>query len=112
MYCTKEEFEHFINKVKTAKITDHHPVDPAYHSEVPTKSVRNVLVLDVQWSDCPDIVEDEVRDMWYSRELGNDNYIIKTTVDLEMYEEYPNTYMWLKLNSVADGTEIWIHWWW
>lgn len=75
-------------------------------------SVSKKWFFDVQWSDCPDFVEDEVRHLWGDYELGNDNYIVKRELDEELFEEYPNIYFWLKHKGVQQGEEVIIHWWW
>ena len=56
--------EEFLKKLEGSKITDHNPVDPKFHSETPSTSVKKQWVLDVQWSDCPQFVEDEARKLW------------------------------------------------
>lgn len=75
-------------------------------------SVRKVWYFDVQWSDCPEYVEDEVRQLWTDRELGNDCYIAKVDLDEELFSEYPRIYYWLKHKGVGEGEQVIIHWWW
>ena len=75
-------------------------------------SVKKVWFFDVQWSDCPQEVAEEVRHVWHNMELGNDYYIYKTEVDLELFEEYPRIYYWLKYKGVNEGEPVIIHWWW
>ena len=108
---TESEFKEKLELCN--KVTDQNPVDPAWHSENASPSVRQQTVLDVQWSDCPDFVEKEVREMWQSDDrLHNDVCINKVYVDEEMLSEYPNIYYWLKHNKVPEDTSVWIHWWW
>lgn len=101
--------------------------------------VKKVFVLDAQWSTCPYEVADQVRDLWTWRELGNDNFIFKTSIeeltgDLAYNEKdnYPVFDKWdmqsmkyvetplkvdlivqyLKEQNVGYDDEVWIHWWW
>lgn len=75
-------------------------------------SVSKVWFFDVQWSDCPDFVESEVRHLWEEYELGNDNYIIQKELDDELFNTYPNIYYWLMHKGVGNGEKVIIHWWW
>lgn len=80
--------------------------------------VRSQKVMDVTWSDCPEEINNIVRDMWIRAELGNDNYVlkIKDWEDLEYdipdqakrerFKEY------LTSEGIKDGESVWIHWWW
>lgn len=104
----------FEEMVKQSKMTDRNPHDPMWHSEVPTNSVRKVWFLDVQWSDCPEFVEDEVRQLWDDFGLGNDHYIYRFTTgeDEEGTFNYPMIAKWLKYKGVPDGETVIIHWWW
>jgi len=76
------------------------------------ESVKKVWFFDVQWSDCPEEVEQEVRQAWRDYELGNDRYIIKRELDLELFDDYPRIYLWLKYKGVKEGEKVIIHWWW
>ena len=94
-------------------------------------------ILDAQWTTCPIEVYEEVRDLWYFHELGNDNYILKTSIeDLTFQEdEVPlvskvvrdqngnidrkdlpliteNIKAYAKMHGLKDDEEFWIHWWW
>lgn len=85
---------------------------------------RKVWFLDAQWSDCPVEVEEEVKAMWQNYELGNDHYIIKTTLeDLGYGVEdevedgepvYPATIQYIleKEPLIGHEDQILIHWWW
>ena len=75
-------------------------------------SVQKVWFFDVQWSDCPEEVEKEVRHMWRDYELGNDHFMVKRELDEELFEAYPMIYMWLKHKGVQEGEQAIIHWWW
>jgi hypothetical protein len=110
-----------------------------WHPETPndpnTKAgLRKVWYLDAQWSTCPVEVEDQVRDLWSLNELGNDQYMFKTTVD-ELIEIESNECIINKLfrdpirredtpvktdyivqyireHGIPDDEQVIIHWWW
>lgn len=92
--------------------------------KVNNKAFNQYWVLDAQWTDCPEEVEEQVRSLWKYFELGNDNFMwrgtLKSLVDLdgEMggYLKEP-----MKLDKLIDyareqGREddetFIIHWWW
>lgn len=104
----KEGYQQFLSKLLNAPVTDNHG---GLSEEVPD-SVTKRWFFDVQWSNCPQFVENEVRQMWRSRELGNDNYIYKTQLNNDLFAEYPNVYYWLKHSGVSEGEKVIIHWWW
>lgn len=104
--------EDFLKEIENDKITDHNPVDPKFWSDKPNPSVSKKWVFDVQWSDCPSIVAGEVKKIWRDFDLGNDSYIKKVDVDIELKEEYPRIYHWLKHKGVKEDESVWIHWWW
>lgn len=83
------------------------------HTGMPRNpALKQVTILDVQWSDCPEEVRDDVRELWIDRELNNDNCIVKyaRNFDVEEYSEaYPTLYRYLEENNIK---ECWIHWWW
>lgn len=76
------------------------------------ESVTKKWFFDVQWSDCPEEVEKEVRQSWRDYELGNDFFFWKATLDEDLFEEYPAIYFWLEHKGVPKGEEVLIHWWW
>lgn len=96
----------FEKRVRDAKVTDHNPVDPAFHSETPSKSVTQKWYFDVQWSDCPDFVEEEVRRMWRDYGLGNDFCKVDFIVDDPERADYPLINEWLKYNEVPSGEKL------
>lgn len=102
--------ELFLDKIKGEKTTSQHPVDGTKIEA--SNSVYKKWYFDVQWSDCPTYVEKEVREAWGDYELGNDRYIWRTTLDEELFADYPRVYLWLKHKGVPDGEEVIIHWWW
>lgn len=75
-------------------------------------SVRKVYFFDVQWSNCPLFVYEEVKQLWRNMSLGNDDYIYKTKLDDSLFEKYPRIYLWLKHEGVQENEEVIIHWWW
>ena len=74
--------------------------------------IRKINFFDVQWSNCPVEVEEEIKKMWTDWELGNDHYFIKW--DWEHDQEYPIVAEFLKSKGFKeeDGEQIIIHWWW
>lgn len=79
---------------------------------IPKNSIRKIQYFDVQWSDTPEFVLEEVRQLWSDYELGNDRYIYKTNLDDELFVSYPRIYFWLKHNNVKEDEEVIVHWWW
>lgn len=77
------------------------------------KGFRKVWLLDAQWSDCPIEVENEVKKMWKSYDLGNDNYVIKTDIDtLQENNTLVAQYVKEQAPEIAGEELILIHWWW
>ncbi len=97
---------------------------------------RKVWFLDAQWSTCPVEVEGQVKDLWRLNGLGNDRYVLRTSItDLLEYEiDKCDVEQWdsanikwqkvkLKTNAIVqwikeqapeikDDELILIHWWW
>ena len=82
--------------------------------------VKQMTVLDVQWSNIPEDVYEEVKRFWIDRELGNDFYYAHwgaddfyTTDDPkgEFKEEYkyPQIAAYLRSRGIE---ECLIHYWW
>ena len=109
---TIDDLGKFLSDIENEKITDHNPADPSFHSETPKKSITKRWYFDVQWSDCPESVESEVRELWSNYELGNDHFMYDATVDEELFGDYPRIYLWLISQGVPKGDEVIIHWWW
>ena len=98
------------------------------------KALRKVFFLDVQWSTCPVEIEKIVKDIWVFNDLGNDQYIYKTSLaDLEGMSgeehlvkkqiedgdwrdveiDYATLAEYLKSQGVTDPEEsVVINWWW
>ena len=78
-----------------------------------TPCVTQRTVLEIQWSDCPQDVIDEVREIWKdrARNLINDNsYMnIEEDWDLEFGDEHPNLRDYLRSKGI---TNCLVHWWW
>jgi len=66
-------------------------------------------IFEVQWSNCPVEVEDEVRKLWSDMGFGNDHYYY-TWIDHEEHkEQYPVIAEFLESRGI---TKCLIHWWW
>ena len=91
------------------------------------QSVRKQWVLDVQWSDAPQDVIEEVRQYWIDDDrMYNDVCIWKFEEEWSWNQnhpewkegetvfetEYPAIERWLSANDVPHGSLVWIHWWW
>lgn len=79
--------------------------------------VKRVVMLDVQWSTCPVEVADQVKKLWSAYELGNDKYMIKTTISNLIEEdsvEYPTNLIvdYLREHEIGDADRVIIHFWW
>ena len=107
---TINDMDKFLEDIKNDDITLHAPVDGTVLK--PNDSVKKVWYFDVQWSDCPNTVEDEVRHLWHNHELGNNRYIYKSRLDQEFFDDYPKIYFWLKHKGVPENDKFIIHWWW
>ena len=97
---------------------------------------RKVWYLDAQWSTCPIEVENQVKDLWRLHELGNDRYMIKSSierlledgagdVDVEQWDNENSKWskgilktdaivQWIREQApeIKDDELILIHWWW
>lgn len=106
----KDDVEGFIKSLGNGKTTLDHPMDGTVLE--PNSSVKKVWFLDAQWSDLPQEIEDEVRQLWSDYELGNDNYIAEREVNEGLFEEYPKIYLWCKYKGIPENETVIIHWWW
>lgn len=104
-----DDMDKFLSDIETDGITNQHG---SPNETQGNPSVTKKWFFDVQWSDCPELIEKEVKQIWRNQELGNDNYIWKTVVDVELFTEYPRVYFWLKHNGVPENEDVIIHWWW
>lgn len=92
-----------------------------------SKSVALRWTLDVQWSDAPEDVIEEVRGIWRFHHIPNDFGIYKFTSEEWAWNKdhpefsegdtisectYPAVQAWLIKNGVPYGEDVWIHWWW
>ena len=69
-------------------------------------------IFDVQWSNCPVEVEEEVKRLWRDNDLGNDDCYYQwdsTTEDEYDKNEYPLIHEYLKSRNVQLCL---INWWW
>jgi hypothetical protein len=87
----------------TAKVPDNTP-----------SGVRKVWLLDAQWSTCPIEVYEQVQRLWERNELGNDNYVDKTTIEylLATGAEVNAIVQYLREMGVGDEDKVFIHYWW
>lgn len=109
-YTDKNDLTKFVKDVKNAKRTI--DVLETKENEEKRNSVFKVWFFDVQWSDCPDFVEDEVKNLWDNQELSNDSSLSIHHLDDELFDEYPSIYLWLKYKGVKQDDKVVIHWWW
>lgn len=106
-----------------------------------TPALKKQWVLDAQWTDCPEEVKQVVQDLWRLCVLGNDNYMLRRSVDnlFEWFGEEGlfNVERWvwgekpedmkgwvetevsvlplvdyIRAAGIPDDEEIIIHWWW
>lgn len=68
----------------------------------------DVTIFDVQWSNCPVEVEEEVRKLWKDNHLGNDNSYYPWDSE-EMKEDYPQIAWYLTSRGISKCL---INWWW
>lgn len=70
--------------------------------------IKQITVLDAQWSNLPEDVLEEVRQMWRDWELGNDYYYAKFYVD-EYEDSYPLIAEYLRSRGIDKCL---VHFWW
>jgi hypothetical protein len=85
----------------------------------PRPALQTELVFQVQWTDCPVEVEEEVKRLWENEELGNDRFYFQWSRESEavnedgdekpLHEVYPIIDEFLVSKGV---TTCLIHWWW
>mgnify|MGYP005831310545 CR=1 FL=1 len=107
--------------------------------KVNNKAFNQYWVLDAQWTDCPEEVEEQVESLWRYFELGNENFMWRGTLNslISLLNEGAevDTWVWgetdeekkgwvkkpIKLDKLIDyareqGREddetFIIHWWW
>lgn len=107
---TINDMDKFLDDIKNDDITLNAPVDGTALEE--NDSVKKKWYFDVQWSDCPSMVKDEVIQLWSNMGLGNDHYMYMAKLDEEFFSDYPKIYFWLKHKGVPENEEVIIHWWW
>lgn len=74
-----------------------------------TPALSQVTVLEATWSDIPEDIVDEIRDLWTDAEFGNDNHYYSWTGNSYDVERYPLTTKYLEDHGVK---ECLIHYWW
>lgn len=71
--------------------------------------IQQKTIFEVQWTNCPVEVQDEVRELWTQNGFGNDHYYAKWVDDGEHEDAYPIISEYLKSRGIK---ECLIHWWW
>lgn len=82
-----------------------------FPSNYGNECIQDVKFFNVQWSNCPVEIEDEVKKMWRNWGLGNDHYFIKWEWD-DMVHDWPIITEFLKSKGLTEKDTIIIHWWW
>lgn len=108
-YESKEQGLEYFNKELESCTTT---TETGSNKDSVRSSVRNVKFFDVQWSDCPTFVLEDIKQIWSDFHLGNDDYIYKTALDDDLFERYPRVYFWLLHKDVKINEQVIIHWWW
>lgn len=114
----------------------HHKWNDTPNPSDTKEGLRKEWYLDAQWSTCPIEVENQVKDLWRLLELGNDHYLIKTSIedlleqeanecDVEQWDDVKSKWgkVKLKTNAIVQWIReqapemkndefIVIHWWW
>lgn len=75
---------------------------------VDPECIRHQIVFEVQWSNCPVEIEEEVKKLWREHDYGNDNYFHEWDSAEDGYD-YPEIDEFLLSKGI---TRCWIHWWW
>ena len=70
--------------------------------------VKQVTVLDAQWSNLPQGVVEEVHEFWRNMELGNDYYYAPFDV-IEDEDSYPLIAEYLRSRGIENCL---LHFWW
>lgn len=109
-YESRDCMDKFLKEIEGDKTSSQAPVDGTVIDA--SNSVYKKWFFDVQWSDCPSSVEEEVRSSWRDHELGNDNYFWAATLGTVLFQQYPKIYFWLKHKGVTEDEQVIIHWWW
>lgn len=81
----------------------------AQRPDIPALS--QTWVLNAQWTDLPQPIVEEVREMWLSYELGNDHCYTSWS-HKEMSEDWPLISAYLEDKFPAGVPDLLIHWWW
>lgn len=97
-------------------------------------ALKQQWVLDAQWTDCPEEVEKEIKDLWRFHELGNDHYMLRRSIsdlietsdqgfEVEEWDnvavewkkaplKVDNLISYLKDKGISEDEQVIIHWWW
>lgn len=102
------------------------------HMNVP--ALTKQWVLDAQWTDCPLDVEAVVKDLWRYHELGNDKYMLRSSInslrelvaageEVNKFDEVKREWGYTPIvvqplidylieKGIPEDEVIIIHWWW
>lgn len=86
-------------------------------------AIKQVILVSAQWSDMPEEVVEEVRNLWRNCQYGNDNYYYnwinedwlaaEGDEDYESYiGSYPKIARYLRDNGLSEKDHILINYWW
>lgn len=84
-------------------------------------ALKQVWVLDLQWSDCPEELQREAKYIWQSWSLGNDHCYKQFTLedlksdystDLPLINKYISEQIEIRNLDIKEKEQVLIHWWW
>lgn len=73
-------------------------------------AISTPVVITAQWTDLPEEVVDDVRNLWSNMGLGNDYYYVNFDVEEDNWNgEYDNLVAYMKAHDLESAL---IHYWW
>ena len=99
----------------------HHKWNDTPNPKDVNPALKQVWVLDLQWSDCPEELEREAKYIWQSWSLGNDHCYKEFTLedlksdystDLPLINKYISEQIEFRNLDIKEKEQILIHWWW
>ena len=99
----------------------HHKWNDTPNPKDVNPALKQVWVLDLQWSDCPEELEREAKYIWQSWSLGNDHCYKQFTLedlksdystDLPLINKYISEQIEFRNLDIKEKEQILIHWWW
>ena len=82
------------------------------------EAIRQQWVLDIQWSDAPEEVYKEARQLWKDQDMLRNDVCFWKFQDDDWYEAREGTYPYPAIaklileSAIPEDEEVWIHWWW